>query len=180
MAGEITPDSRATSPGIRSRAITGSRWRPTRLYDVAEFVAALRQCNITPHVAQNTSNRRSAIDGRTTRHLGYAVSVRRRKRIEEIFGWPKATRGAAPDPSSRSRPCGVDFYLHRRRLQPGPPAPAIGYGGVNMPGVCPNVPQSRKITRLTRANRSGYTTNEGIRFINSTTLSKIKNLSTAC
>jgi transposase len=64
-----------------------------KAYDTAEFVAALRQCNITPHVAQNTSNRRSAIDGRTTRHPGYAVSARRRKRIEEIFGWTKATAG---------------------------------------------------------------------------------------
>ena len=40
-------------------------------------------------MAQNTSNRRSAIDGRTTRHAGYAVSQRRRKRVEEIFGWLK-------------------------------------------------------------------------------------------
>ena len=44
---------------------------------------------MTPHVAQNTSNRRSAIDGRTTRHPGYAVSQRIRKRIEEAFGWIK-------------------------------------------------------------------------------------------
>ena len=44
---------------------------------------------MTPHVAQNTSNRRSAIDGRTTRHPGYAVSQRIRKRIEEGFGWIK-------------------------------------------------------------------------------------------
>ena len=47
----------------------------------------------TPHIAQNTSNRRSAIDGRTTRHPGYAISGRRRKRIEEIFGWTKTTAG---------------------------------------------------------------------------------------
>jgi hypothetical protein len=45
---------------------------------------------VTPHVAQNTSNRRSAIDARTTRHPGYAVSGRVRKRIEEVFGWSKA------------------------------------------------------------------------------------------
>ncbi len=43
----------------------------------------------TPHVAQNDTNRRSAIDGRTTRHTGYAISQRVRKRIEEIFGWSK-------------------------------------------------------------------------------------------
>ena len=49
----------------------------------------LRNLNVTPHVAQNTANRRSAIAGRTTRHPGYAVSMRKRKRVEEIFGWMK-------------------------------------------------------------------------------------------
>ena len=49
--------------------------------------------NVTPHVAQNTSGRSSAIDGRTTRHGGYAISQRIRKRIEEIFGWIKTTGG---------------------------------------------------------------------------------------
>jgi transposase len=58
-------------------------------FDTAGFVAALHELNATPHVAQNTSNRRSAIDGRTTRHGGYAVSQRIRKRIEEGFGWIK-------------------------------------------------------------------------------------------
>src|SRR5437773_12256343 len=60
-----------------------------KAYDVAEFVADLRDRNVTPHVAQNTTNRRSAIDGRTTRHPGYKISQRKRKRIEEIFGWMK-------------------------------------------------------------------------------------------
>src|SRR6516225_2971888 len=50
-----------------------------KAYDVAEFVADLRAYNVTPHVAQNTTNRRSAIDGRTTRHSGYAVSGQVRK-----------------------------------------------------------------------------------------------------
>ena len=45
--------------------------------------------NVTPHVAQNDTNRSSAIDGRTTRHPGYALSQRIRKRIEEAFGWAK-------------------------------------------------------------------------------------------
>jgi hypothetical protein len=61
-------------------------------YDVADFVADLRDLNVTPHVAQNTS-RRSAIDRRTTRHPGYAASQRLRKRIEEGFGWIKTTGG---------------------------------------------------------------------------------------
>jgi transposase len=58
-------------------------------YDTRAFVATMRRRDITPHVAQNTTNRRSAIDARTTRHDGYAVSQRKRKRVEEIFGWLK-------------------------------------------------------------------------------------------
>jgi hypothetical protein len=55
-------------------------------------MAALRALNVTPHIAQNTS-RRSAVDGRTTRHGGYVLSQRVRKRIEEAFGWIKTTGG---------------------------------------------------------------------------------------
>lgn len=59
-------------------------------YDTRDFVAALRNLNVTPHVAQNETRRGgSAIDGRTTRHAGYQISQRRRKRIEEVFGWMK-------------------------------------------------------------------------------------------
>lgn len=58
-------------------------------YDTTEFVETLRTLNVTPHVAQNNKRRRSAIDGRTVRHAGYAVSQRIRKRVEEIFGWIK-------------------------------------------------------------------------------------------
>jgi IS5 family transposase len=73
-----------------------------KAYDVAGFVADLRAHNVTPHVAQSTTNRRSAIDGRTTRHPGYAVSGRVRKRIEEVFGWSKATAGFR-----KTRHCGL-------------------------------------------------------------------------
>ena len=62
-------------------------------YDVGDFVNELRSMNVTPHVAQNTSGRSSAIDGRTTRHGGYAVSQCIRKRIEEAFGWIKMVAG---------------------------------------------------------------------------------------
>jgi transposase len=58
-------------------------------YDYPQFVAELRRMRVTPHVAQNTTNRRSAIDARTTRHPGYAISQRKRKRVEETFGWMK-------------------------------------------------------------------------------------------
>ena len=60
-----------------------------KAYDVKEHVERLRAKNITPHVAQNDTNRRSAIDGRTTRHTGYARSQTCRKMIECIFGWGK-------------------------------------------------------------------------------------------
>jgi transposase len=58
-------------------------------YDTRDCVRELRELRVTPHVAQNTSGRSSAIDGRTTRHPGYAVSQRKRKCVEEIFGWLK-------------------------------------------------------------------------------------------
>ena len=58
-------------------------------YDTQELVRDLREMKVTPHVAQNNTNRRSAIDGRTTQHAGYAISQTKRKRIEESFGWMK-------------------------------------------------------------------------------------------
>jgi transposase len=58
-------------------------------YDTRGFVAATRELNVTPHVAQNDRHRHSAIDQRTTRHEGYAISQRKRKRVEEVFGWMK-------------------------------------------------------------------------------------------
>src|SRR3984885_11093062 len=64
-----------------------------KAYDAEDFVNELRSMNATPHVAQNTSGRSSAIDGRTTRHAGYTVSQRIRKRIEEAFSWIKAVAG---------------------------------------------------------------------------------------
>jgi len=74
------------------QAIRGKR-RATlgadKKYDTRNFVDLLRSLNITPHVAQNDTNRKSAIDRRTTRHPGYTVSMRKRKRVEEIFGWMK-------------------------------------------------------------------------------------------
>jgi transposase len=60
-----------------------------KAYDTREFVQSLRVLNAVPHVAQNCKGRNSAIDGRTTRHPGYAISQRLRKRVEEIFGWMK-------------------------------------------------------------------------------------------
>jgi len=69
----------------------GSTLGADKNYDVAEFVWALRNHGVTPHVARKKVG--SAIDGRTTRHAGYAVSLRKRKRVEEIFGWAKTVGG---------------------------------------------------------------------------------------
>jgi transposase len=64
-----------------------------KAYDTQNFVEQMRAMNVTPHVTQNTNGRSSAIDGRTTRHDGYAVSLRCRARIEEIYGWLKTVGG---------------------------------------------------------------------------------------
>jgi transposase len=72
--------------------LAGSRRRTVgadKAFDTEDFVGAMRDLNVTPHVAQSTTGRRSAIDGRTTRHPGYAISQKARKRVEEIFGWLK-------------------------------------------------------------------------------------------
>lgn len=58
-------------------------------YDTQDFVKKLRRLRATPHVAQNDTNRKSAIDGRTTRHAGYQISQTKRKLVEQFFGWMK-------------------------------------------------------------------------------------------
>jgi transposase len=87
-------------PGGQRRVTLGA----DRGYDTKDFVERMREMAIVPHVAQNDSgNRRSAIDGRTTRQAGYAMSQRKRKRVEEVFGWMKTvalqrkTRFKGPD-----------------------------------------------------------------------------------
>jgi len=77
FAEEISGDGRVTLGGDKN-------------YDTHDLVKDLRELEVTPHVAQNNTNRRSAIDGRTTRHAGYQISQQKRKRIEEIFGWLKS------------------------------------------------------------------------------------------
>ena len=62
-------------------------------YDTRDFVAGVRAMTATPHIAQHTTNRRSAIDARTTRHPGYAISQQKRKLVEQGFGWMKTIGG---------------------------------------------------------------------------------------
>ena len=72
-------------PGTKQVTVGGDKG-----YDTADFVAECRNMNVTPHVAQNMERSGgSAIDGRTTQHAGYEVSQKKRKRIEECFGWLK-------------------------------------------------------------------------------------------
>ena len=72
-------------PGGRRITLAGDKG-----FDTSDFVERCQELNVTPHVAQNLERRGgSAIDGRTTRHPGYAISQRIRKRVEEIFGWSK-------------------------------------------------------------------------------------------
>ena len=78
------------SPGARRITLGGDKG-----YDAREFIDDLRALNVTPHVAQNIANRASAIDGRTTRHPGYAISQKKRKLVEEPFGWAKTIGGLA-------------------------------------------------------------------------------------
>jgi transposase len=73
--------------------VRGGTLGADKAYDTQAFVAACRERNVTPHLARNTSRRRSALDGRTTRHAGYVRSQRRRKLVEEAFGWMKTVAG---------------------------------------------------------------------------------------
>jgi transposase len=82
---------------VRPRSTVGG----DKNYDTADFVAGCRELGCTPHVSQNNTNRRSAIDARTTRHPGYRISTIKRKRIEEPFGWIKTIGGLR-----KTRHCG--------------------------------------------------------------------------
>jgi hypothetical protein len=90
----------------------------------------------SPHVAQNTNGRSSAIDGRTTRHAGYAVSQRIRKRIEEAFGWMKDDRPAGEDQVAETRSRRLGLYLHGCGLQSRTVAQTAGDVGMSAPANC--------------------------------------------
>lgn len=75
-------------PGRRRRTLAADK-----AYDTRDFVTGCRALGVTAHVAQNNKGRRSAIDARTTRHDGYAVSLKKRAWIETHFGWIKAAAG---------------------------------------------------------------------------------------
>ena len=87
-------------------------------YDVARFVADVRVQDVTPHVAQKV--RGSAIDGRTTRHAGYHVSQRKRKLVEQVFGWMKTVGGLR-----KVRHRGIPWWIGS---SPSPPPPITWSG----------------------------------------------------
>jgi transposase len=80
---------------LMADALTGRRKRITlggdKAYDTQDYVSTVRELGVTPHVMQNNTNRRSAIDGRTTRHPGYSISLNKRWLVEKPFGWLKQT-----------------------------------------------------------------------------------------
>jgi len=94
------------SPGSQRRLTLGA----DKGYDSADFVAELRRMCVTPHVAAKA--KRSAIDGRTTRHAGYAVSQRKRKQIEEPFGWGKTVGRLRKTMLRGLARVGAQFALH--------------------------------------------------------------------
>ena len=132
VAAEMTP---ATGTAEREAAVAmveeladGQRITlgADKAYDTTDFVAEMRRPGVTPHVSQNDKGRRSAIDGRTTRHRGYAVSLRMRKRIEEVFGWIKTVGGLR---KTRHRGTGagrVDVHLGGGGVQRGADPQAAG------------------------------------------------------
>jgi hypothetical protein len=126
-----------------------------RAYDAAEFVAELRELGATPHVAQNTARRRSAIDRRTTRHTGYRLSQRARPNRGGVrLG--QDHRRAAPDQIPRSRPSALALHPRHRGLQPDPPAQTPGNTAVTLRGRPPLYPLGADTVR-SRPARLGAT-----------------------
>jgi hypothetical protein len=106
-------DDDARERGFRVRTLGADK-----SYDSRSCVADLRARDVTPHVAQNTSGRRSAIDGRTTRHVGYGISQTKRKRIEIVCSQLTKTRvcagfGSRNDIPNLHRVIGYDYSVNQ-------------------------------------------------------------------
>ena len=136
VAGQVTQadgtaERRTSEAMLKARRKTAGR-RVTvgedKAYDTAEHVAALRDLEVTPHVASNDAvtktgkRRRSAIDGRTTRHPGYRMSQTRRAMIECIFGWGKQHGTMRRTKHRGIARVGADFLLN-----------LIGYNLIRIP-----------------------------------------------
>jgi len=94
---------------------------------VRKFIVRCRERGIAPHVARTAGRRSPGLDARTTRHAGYAISQRKRKRVEEIFGWPKTYGGLR-----KTRFVGTARVALHATLAPQPTQPAAhGEAGAN-------------------------------------------------
>jgi len=97
----------------RQRGVRVDTLGADKAYDTRDFIADLRDREVTPHIAQQiTTRRRSNIDARTTRHPGYAISQRKRKLVEEIFGWMKTIGGLRKTRYRGKRRNGLWAYLN--------------------------------------------------------------------
>jgi transposase len=134
-----------TQLGARRRITLGA----DKGYDVAGFVAALRERRVTPHIAADRrvsklgKPRRPAVDGRTTRHAAYAVSQRARKRIDEVFGWIKASAGLRQTKHRGRARVGWCFALASTAYKPDPASKAPGRSGLRSPGPGSEGPELR-------------------------------------
>ena len=116
-------------PGTQPLTVGGDKG-----FDTFGFVEECRHLRVTPHVAQNLGRRGgSAIDGRTTRHSGYAISQKKRKRIEECFGWLKTIALMRKVRHRGVEQSALDIYPGLRRLQSGAHAKPgrRSFGGVS-------------------------------------------------
>ena len=129
-----------------------------KLFDTADFVADMRRLGVTLHVAQHTRGRRSAFDERTTRQAGYAVSLRIRKRIEEVSGWIKTVGGLCKTRHRGDAHAGWRFTLPAAAYNLVRLAKLLRADGRTASGV--RKPYTRASTMLKRAvlRRSGWPT----------------------
>ena len=100
-------------------------------YDTKDFVAGLRSMTATPHLAQHTTGRRSAIDDRTTRHPGYAISQQKRKLVERGFGWMKTIGGLRGSCDTEAGRWSTGSSPSLRHLQHRTAAPVAASNGMN-------------------------------------------------
>ncbi len=111
-----------------------------KAYDVADFVTALRARSVSPHIAIDGhvrvtgKPRKTSVDRRVTRHAGYAVSQRCRKRIEEVFGWIKGAAGLAKVKLRGTSPGRHGLHPGLGRLQSDPSAQTVDGAGMSVQG----------------------------------------------
>ena len=120
------------SPGAKRLTVGADKG-----FDTVDFVADMRDFNVTPHVAQNTTNRLSAIDHRTTRHRGYEISQQKRKRVEEPFGWGKTIGGLARPDVARREEARLQVYANDGGLRPHQAATVDRSGGARVTSGLP-------------------------------------------